>query len=142
MVIILLIIWAVFGSFSSCSSLSHFYVRSMYEYIPLHATQFPDLNVPFYCPMKPHFVRSQVELALDVESIVPQFIRRRFVVKSRTIRPNINRHRCTLFRRIMAESELSSDAIVKALNPELVSFFRCLPSSLQYHPSVIFPKTA
>lgn len=61
----------------------------------------------------------QVELALDVESIVPQFIRRRFVVKCRTIRPNANRHYCTVFRRLMAESELSSEAIVKALNPEL-----------------------
>lgn len=64
---------------------------------------------------------SQVELALDVESIVPQFIRRRFVVKCRTIRPNSTRHHCKVFRRFMAESELSSEAIVKALNPELVS---------------------
>ncbi|KAI0226875.1 hypothetical protein LSAT2_022672 [Lamellibrachia satsuma] len=62
----------------------------------------------------------QVELALDVESIVPQFIRRRFVVKCRTIRPNSTRHHCKVFRRFMAESELSSEAIVKALNPELI----------------------
>ena len=51
---------------------------------------------------------------------MPQFIRRRFVVKCRTIRPNENRHHSSIFRCLMSESELSSEAIVKALNPELV----------------------
>ena len=73
-----------------------------------------------YSTYSPIFYLLQVELALDVESIVPQFIRRRFVVKSRTIRPNATRHYCSVFRHLMAESELSSEAIVKALNPELV----------------------
>ena len=71
-----------------------------------------------------------MELALDVESILPQFIRRRFVVKSRTIRPNENRHHNSIYRCLMDESELSSEVIFKALNPGLVGLHILLPITI------------
>lgn len=63
----------------------------------------------------------QVDLALDVEGILPQFIRRRFVMKCETIEPNA--HARSAFRRLFSfdSDTLSSDAINKALSPELVS---------------------
>ncbi|XP_048765661.1 transient receptor potential cation channel subfamily A member 1 homolog isoform X2 [Ostrea edulis] len=61
----------------------------------------------------------QVELALDVERVVPEFIRRRFVTKCDTYRPN----RKTLNPlKLLARAEagdLSSQAISKALDPDL-----------------------
>ncbi|XP_061171192.1 transient receptor potential cation channel subfamily A member 1 homolog isoform X1 [Saccostrea echinata] len=61
----------------------------------------------------------QVDLALDVERVVPEFIRRRFVAKCDTYRPN----RKTLNPlKLLARAEagdLSSQAISKALDPDL-----------------------
>jgi hypothetical protein len=61
----------------------------------------------------------QVELALDVEAVLPQFIRRRFVRKTETISPNA-RSTNTFKRMFHLESNfLSAGAITKALNPDL-----------------------
>jgi transient receptor potential cation channel subfamily A protein 1 len=59
---------------------------------------------------------------LDVESIVPQFIRRKFVRKSITVQPNeyLQNRVKRFFQRSMFMS--SSINIAKALNPELVSW--------------------
>ncbi|KAK3103049.1 hypothetical protein FSP39_016076 [Pinctada imbricata] len=61
----------------------------------------------------------QVDLALDVEKVVPEFIRRRFVVKCEKIAPNKGTLN-PLKRLAAAESgDLSSESISKALNPDL-----------------------
>ena len=69
-------------------------------------------SVLFFC--------QQVELALDVESVVPQFIRRKFVVKEETITPNNNQG--NFIKRFFSTTStfMSATAITKALNPELV----------------------
>ncbi|XP_033741695.1 transient receptor potential cation channel subfamily A member 1 homolog [Pecten maximus] len=61
----------------------------------------------------------QVELALDVERIVPEFIRRKFVTKKQTIKPNQGLK--NPFSRLanLEAGDLSSAAINKALNPDL-----------------------
>ncbi|ELT91340.1 hypothetical protein CAPTEDRAFT_201917 [Capitella teleta] len=61
----------------------------------------------------------QVELALDVESIVPQFLRRKFVRKSLNVKPNDNSNNRMkhFFQKSMFMS--SSTDLNKALNPEL-----------------------
>lgn len=61
----------------------------------------------------------QVDLALDVERIVPEFIRRKFVIKKQTFRPNQGRK--NPFSRLsnLEAGELSSASINKALNPDL-----------------------
>ena len=64
----------------------------------------------------------QVELALDVESIVPHFIRRKFVVKLQKIRPH---EHLNPIQRFLSSKSMSSEAITKALNPELVSIYIC-----------------
>ncbi|XP_074658298.1 transient receptor potential cation channel subfamily A member 1 homolog isoform X1 [Tubulanus polymorphus] len=59
----------------------------------------------------------QVELALEVEGILPQFLRRKFIRKCETIRPN---KRMGAVRKFMNwESTLSASTIAQALNPEL-----------------------
>lgn len=61
----------------------------------------------------------QVELALDVERVVPEFIRRRFVTKCDTYKPN---KRTLNPLKLLARAEagdLSSQAISKALDPDL-----------------------
>nr|XP_022289771.1 transient receptor potential cation channel subfamily A member 1 homolog isoform X2 [Crassostrea virginica] len=61
----------------------------------------------------------QVELALDVERVVPEFIRRRFVTKCDTYKPNKKTlNPLKLLARAEA-GELSSQAISKALDPDL-----------------------
>lgn len=61
----------------------------------------------------------QVELALNVESVLPQFIRRKFVVKCQYIEPN-KAVRNPLRRLLNIESGfMSTQAIIKALNPDL-----------------------
>ena len=60
-------------------------------------------------------------MALDVERIIPDFIRRRFHILKKTIRPNKMKSN-PLSRLIHAGSIMSSQAIQKALNPELVSW--------------------
>lgn len=61
----------------------------------------------------------QVELALDVERVVPEFIRRRYVTKCDTYKPN---KRTLNPLKLLARAEagdLSSLAISKALDPDL-----------------------
>ncbi|XP_064627394.1 transient receptor potential cation channel subfamily A member 1 homolog isoform X2 [Lineus longissimus] len=59
----------------------------------------------------------QVELALDVESFVPAIVRRKYMTKSQTIKPN---HKVNWFRRTFtSEGQLSAASIAQALNPEL-----------------------
>ncbi|GFS20969.1 transient receptor potential cation channel subfamily A member 1-like protein [Elysia marginata] len=58
----------------------------------------------------------QVELALDVERVIPNFIRRRVFCRRRTIRPNILY--ANPLRRILSNSYLSPQALQRALNPE------------------------
>ena len=60
----------------------------------------------------------QVELALDVEAVLPHFLRRKFVMRCHKLTPN--RHSKNPFRRLFSSSSLSAGAITKALNPELV----------------------
>lgn len=67
------------------------------------------------------FLCLQVELALDVERVVPEFIRRRYVTKCDTYKPN---KRTLNPLKLLARAEagdLSSQAISKALDPDLVS---------------------
>ncbi|XP_035826279.1 transient receptor potential cation channel subfamily A member 1 homolog [Aplysia californica] len=59
----------------------------------------------------------QVELALDVERIIPDFIRRKAFTRRSTIRPN--RLFSNPVRRLLSNSYLSPQALQKALNPEL-----------------------
>ncbi|KAL5009533.1 hypothetical protein ScPMuIL_011838 [Solemya velum] len=61
----------------------------------------------------------QVDLALDVERVLPGFIRRRFVIKCEKVKPNAGIH--NPLRRIMSidSDTFSSLEIAKALNPEL-----------------------
>ncbi|XP_041352044.1 transient receptor potential cation channel subfamily A member 1 homolog [Gigantopelta aegis] len=60
----------------------------------------------------------QVEMALDVERIIPDFVRRKFHILKKTIKPNMM-YNNPLSRLIHAGSIMSSEAIQKALNPEL-----------------------
>ncbi|CAL1538524.1 unnamed protein product, partial [Lymnaea stagnalis] len=60
----------------------------------------------------------RVELALDVERIIPHFIRRKVFSRRRTLRPNMIHS--NPFRRAFTSSYLSPQALQKALNPELV----------------------
>ena len=59
-------------------------------------------------------------MALDVERMVPDFIRRRFVIKKETLAPNAGFGR--VFTRIfgMESYGLTAQNIHKALNPEMV----------------------
>ena len=64
-----------------------------------------------------------MELALDVESLLPGGLQRRFVRRCYKLSPN--KVRPALARLISFESShMTSAAIAKALNPELV----CLPN--------------
>lgn len=64
----------------------------------------------------------QVELALDVERIVPEIIRRRFVVKKKTIKPQISSGKKALNMLLnLNENFLSPAEISKALDADLVS---------------------
>ncbi|GFO37455.1 transient receptor potential cation channel subfamily a member 1-like protein [Plakobranchus ocellatus] len=58
----------------------------------------------------------QVELALDVERIIPNFIRRRVFCRRRTLRPNVLYS--NPLRRLLTNSYLSPQALQRALNPE------------------------
>ncbi|XP_046346459.2 transient receptor potential cation channel subfamily A member 1 homolog isoform X2 [Haliotis rufescens] len=64
----------------------------------------------------------QVDLALDVEKILPDFIRRKTYIRRETLNPNI----CLkyplwrLWRLLTFQSSLSLEVIEKALHPELV----------------------
>lgn len=64
----------------------------------------------------------QVELALDVERMVPDFIRRKFVVRKESLSPNIGLN--VFFSRTFGLESygLTAQTISKALNPELVSY--------------------
>ncbi|XP_059143881.1 transient receptor potential cation channel subfamily A member 1 homolog isoform X2 [Physella acuta] len=59
----------------------------------------------------------QVELALDVERVLPDFIKRRAFTRKKTIRPN--RTYSNPLVSAMTGSHLSPQALQKALNPEL-----------------------
>ncbi|XP_071138004.1 transient receptor potential cation channel subfamily A member 1 homolog isoform X4 [Mytilus edulis] len=61
----------------------------------------------------------QVELALDVERLVPEFIRRRFVIQKQKIRPNERSLNPLKKLSAIEAGDLSSAAISKALSPEL-----------------------
>ncbi|KAI0226877.1 Transient receptor potential cation channel subfamily A member basal [Lamellibrachia satsuma] len=61
----------------------------------------------------------QVQLALDVESIIPQYFRRRCVIESRKLRPNTNAQHRTTILWLTTGSDLSSDTITKALSPQM-----------------------
>ena len=63
-----------------------------------------------------------MELALDVESILPHFIRRKFVVKCLVIKPNVSSH---FLLRLTGVKSLSSEAIARALDPEVVCMLPC-----------------
>lgn len=58
----------------------------------------------------------QVDLALDVERIIPDFLRRRAFMRRKTIQPN--RLYANPVRRVITNSYLSPHALQKALNPE------------------------
>ncbi|RUS77619.1 hypothetical protein EGW08_014619 [Elysia chlorotica] len=58
----------------------------------------------------------QVELALDVERIIPDFLRRRAFCRRKTIRPN--RLFANPIQRMFTNSYLSPSALQKALNPD------------------------
>ena len=76
---------------------------------------------PWWFDLCTMFFWFQVELALDVERVVPEFIRRRFVTKCDTYKPNKKTlNPLKLLARAEA-GELSSQAISKALDPDLVS---------------------
>ena len=61
----------------------------------------------------------QVELALDVESLLPSFFQRRFMRRCYKLKPNQKK---TALARLMnfESSHMTSVAIAKALDPELV----------------------
>ena len=61
----------------------------------------------------------QVELALDVEAVSPEFFRKRNFKRVETIKPNVKRNAVARF--FTESSALSAQAITKALDPELVS---------------------
>ncbi|KAH9498508.1 hypothetical protein Btru_006829 [Bulinus truncatus] len=59
----------------------------------------------------------RVELALDVERLIPHFIRVKAFSRRRTLRPNVTHS--NPIRRAFTSSYLSPQALQKALNPEL-----------------------
>ncbi|XP_078698733.1 transient receptor potential cation channel subfamily A member 1 homolog isoform X2 [Branchiostoma floridae x Branchiostoma belcheri] len=59
----------------------------------------------------------QVDLTLDVEQNLPEFIRKRFVRKQETMKPNAI-HTSALKAWLFSDSATSAQAIAKALNPE------------------------
>ncbi|CAD5117061.1 DgyrCDS5882 [Dimorphilus gyrociliatus] len=62
----------------------------------------------------------QVELALDVERILPEFIRRRFVVKKKTIKPQVSSSKKAFNQLLnLNENFLSPEEISKALDADL-----------------------
>lgn len=61
----------------------------------------------------------QVELALDVERMVPDFIRRRFVIKKETLMPNAGFGRVFTRTFGLESYGLTAQNISKALNPEM-----------------------
>lgn len=64
----------------------------------------------------------QVELALDVEAVSPEFFRKRNFKRVETIKPNVKRNAVARF--FTESSALSAQAITKALDPELDEFER------------------
>nr|XP_006815450.1 PREDICTED: uncharacterized protein LOC102805538 [Saccoglossus kowalevskii] len=62
----------------------------------------------------------QVELALDVEQLIPQFIRRRFIVRKETIMPNYvyGNPVTRLYYYFAGSGAISAPSIAKALNPD------------------------
>ncbi|XP_050405831.1 transient receptor potential cation channel subfamily A member 1 homolog [Patella vulgata] len=60
----------------------------------------------------------QVELALDVERILPDVLKKKFYIKRNTIKPNMLFNN-TVAKIFKVESSLSAHTIQKALNPEL-----------------------
>ena len=63
----------------------------------------------------------QVELALEVEFSVPNLIRKRFVRKTATIKPNKHRGRNALTRAIFEDKNLSTKNIANAVSAQKVS---------------------
>ncbi|XP_070568396.1 transient receptor potential cation channel subfamily A member 1 homolog isoform X2 [Ptychodera flava] len=63
----------------------------------------------------------QVELALDVEQLIPQFIQRKFIVRKETIEPNyVYKNPVTrLYYYFAGTSAISAPSIAKALRPDL-----------------------
>lgn len=61
----------------------------------------------------------QVELALDVERMVPDFFRRRFVIKKETLKPNVGFGRFFTRTFGLESYGLTAQSISKALNPEM-----------------------
>ena len=59
-------------------------------------------------------------MALDVERMVPDFFRRRFVIKKETLKPNVGFGK--IFTRTFGLESygLTAQNISKALNPEMV----------------------
>ena len=75
-------------------------------------------------------------MALDVERMVPDFIRRRFITKKETLAPNAGFGR--LFTRTFGLESygLTAQTISKALNPEMVSI-RTKPVNISYFVSIV-----
>ncbi|KAL8599950.1 hypothetical protein ACOMHN_050252 [Nucella lapillus] len=61
----------------------------------------------------------QVELALDVERVIPDFIRRKAFVKRKTIKPNLYMLSNPVSRFLFAQSSLTIKSLQEHLNPEL-----------------------
>ena len=55
---------------------------------------------------------------MEVESKLPHFIQRRFIVKSQTLAPNSDKG--NPINRLLQSSSLTGAAIKKALDPEMV----------------------
>ena len=66
----------------------------------------------------------QVELALDVERVIPDFIRRKAFIKRKTIKPNIMFSN-PISRFFLSRAGLTSKSLQQHLNPELVSQIAC-----------------
>ena len=75
----------------------------------------------------------QVELALDVERVIPDFIRRKAFVKRKTLKPNMYMFSNPVSRFFYSHSGITTRSLQEHLNPELVSLFALLglPCCLQ-----------
>ncbi|XP_078482468.1 transient receptor potential cation channel subfamily A member 1 homolog [Ciona intestinalis] len=62
-------------------------------------------------------LKMQVELALEVEFSVPNFLRKKFVRKEETVHPNKYRKSNALKRALLQNQDLSSKNIANAMNP-------------------------
>ncbi|XP_076445109.1 uncharacterized protein LOC143283010 [Babylonia areolata] len=61
----------------------------------------------------------QVELALDVERVIPDFIRRKAFIRRKTIKPNLYSLSNPITRFFISQSGLTTKSLQEHLNPEL-----------------------